>query len=67
MNIKRINARTNISYADMVEKIIDNKHMSVGKLLLYLCRELTILQKYILELLLDRIATQIKIKELLND
>lgn len=67
MNTKRINARTNISYADIVEKIIDDKSMSIGKLLLYLCRELTILQKYILELLLDRVSTQIKIKELLNE
>lgn len=67
MNIKRIEARANISYSDIVKKIIDNKSMSIGKLLSYLCKELTILQKYILELLLDRVTTQIKIKELLND
>lgn len=67
MNVKRINARANINYVDMVEKITDDKSMKGGELLLYLCKELTVLQKYILELLLDRIATQIKIKELLNE
>jgi len=67
MNTKRINARTNISYANMVEKIIDDKSMSVGELLLYLCKELTILQKYILELLLDRVEKKGKILELLNE
>ena len=67
MNVKRINARANINYVDMVKKITDDKSMNGGELLLYLCKELTVLQKYILELLLDRVSTQIKVEELLND
>ena len=67
MNIERIKARTNIEYQNVVEKIVDDKSMSPSHVVFWLIRELTILQKYILELLIDRINKQIKIKELINE
>ena len=67
MNIKRIKARTNINYKDVVEKIVDDKSISPGHLVFWLIKELTVLQNYILKLLIDRLNQQIKIKEMLND
>lgn len=63
MNVKRIKARTNLNYRKVVEKIVKDKSISPSHIIMWLMRELTLLQKYILELLLDRISTQIKTLE----
>ena len=67
MNIKRIEARTNIKYQNVVERIVNDKSISPSHVVVWLLRELTILQKYILELLMDRINKQIRIRELINE
>lgn len=67
MNIKNIKARVNINYREVIEKIVNDESLTAINTIIWLVRELTILQKYILELLLDRLSTQIKVKELLND
>lgn len=66
MNIKRIEARVHLNYREVVEKIVNDKSISPSHVVVWLLKELTILQKYILELLMDRINKQIKIKELIN-
>lgn len=63
MNIKQIEARVHLNYQDVVEKIVNDKSISPSHVVVWLIRELTTLQKYILELLIDRINQQIKIKE----
>lgn len=63
MNVKRIKARTNLNYREVVEKIVRDKSISPSHIVIWLTRELTLLQKYILELLIDRISTQIKTLE----
>ena len=60
MNVKRIKARTNINYRKVVEKIVGDKSITPDHIVIWLIRELTLLQKYILELLIDRISTQVK-------
>lgn len=67
MNIKQIKSRVKVNYREIITKIIDDESMKVVDVIIWLIRELTILQKYILELLLDRIETQVKVKELLNE
>lgn len=66
MNTKKIRARVSLNYREIVEKIVDNKSMKPAGIIIWLIRELTILQKYILELLVNRIEQQIKLKELVN-
>lgn len=60
MNIKRIESRVKVNYQKVVEKIVDTKSISPSHVVLWLIKELTILQKYILELLIDRIETELK-------
>ena len=60
MNVKRIEARTNLNYRKVVEKIVGDKSITPSHIVVWLTRELTLLQKYILELLIDRISTQVK-------
>ena len=63
MNIKKIKARTNIDYGKIVDKIVNDKSISPSHTVIWLIRELTTLQKYILELLIDKVKTQIKMLE----
>ena len=63
MNVKRIKARTNLNYRKVVEKIVGDKSISPSHTVIWLIRELTLLQKYILELLIDKVKTQIKMLE----
>lgn len=60
MNVKQIRARVNLNYREIVEKIVDDKSLTPGDIVVWLIKELTILQKYILELLVDRIETKLK-------
>ena len=66
MNIEQIKARININYREVVEKIINDESISFSSLIIWSLKELTTLQKYILELLMDRMNQQIKIRELIN-
>lgn len=63
MNVKRIKARLNLNYRKLIEKIVEDKSISQSHIIIWLISELTLLQKYILELLIDRISTQIKMLE----
>lgn len=63
MNIKKIKTRVNLNYQEIVEKIVDDKSLTAGDIVVWLIRELTVLQKYILDLLIDKIKTQIKMLE----
>lgn len=67
MNIKRIEARAHLDYSVVVNNIINNKSMSDKRIIIYLCREIIVLQKYIFQLLLDRLEKKIKITELLDE
>ena len=63
MNVKRIKARIKLNYREVIEKIVGDKSISPSHIIIWLSRELTLLQKYILELLIDRISTRIKTLE----
>ena len=65
MNILRTKSRVNINYSSVLDKMIE-KSVPLKLILKYLLIELTTLQKYILELLVDRIEQQIKLKGLIN-
>ena len=67
MNIKRINARANLNHSEVISNIMENKTMSNERIIIYLCKEILTLQKYIYQLLLDRLEKKMKIGELLND
>lgn len=60
MNVEKIRARVNLNYREIIEKIVDDKSLTPGDMIVWLIRELTVLQKYILELLVDRIETELK-------
>ena len=66
MKIKRIEKRVKINYRECVEKIVNDESLKIVDVIIWLLKELTTLQKYILELLMDRVDKQIKIKELLK-
>lgn len=60
MNVEKIRARVNLNYREIIEKMVDDKSLTPGDMIVWLIRELTVLQKYILELLVDRIETKLK-------
>lgn len=67
MNTKRIEARAHLDYSVVINNIITNKTMSDKRLIIYLCKQIIVLQKYIFQLLLDRVEKKGKILELINE